>query len=87
MNEFNTLSSDRGGRAEKFCPVLSNPEPDCYCFNLDSQKIAFALKYCQGNYLACDIYQRVKNRSYPSRHSKTPGENGSGGNGGRGCTG
>ena len=62
MNEFKSLSSDREGGVQKFCPVLSNPEPDCYCFNLDSQKIVFALEYCQGNYLACDIYQRVKNR-------------------------
>jgi hypothetical protein len=39
--------------------LLGNPEPDCYCANLNSQTIASALKYCQDNYLACDIYQRV----------------------------
>jgi hypothetical protein len=87
MNEFTTPSSNRGNGADKFCPVLSDPEPDCYCFNLDSQRITFALKYCQGNYLACDIYQRVINRGGPARHSKTPDVNGNGGNGGRGCTG
>lgn len=65
MNEFKTLSSDSGNGEEKFCPVLIDPEPDCYCFNLNSQNIAFALKYCQGNYVACDIYQRVLNRENP----------------------
>ena len=60
MDKFNTLSSGSDDDEEKFCPLLSNPEPDCYCFNLNSQKIAYALDYCQGNYLACDIYQRVK---------------------------
>ena len=63
MSEFSTFSLNGGEGEEKFCPVLNNPEPDCYCFNLDSQKITFALKYCQGNYLACDIYQRVQRRS------------------------
>jgi hypothetical protein len=62
MDKINTLSSGSDGGEEKFCPVLHNPEPDCYCFNLNSQGIAFALQYCQGNYLACDIYQRVKNK-------------------------
>ena len=62
MDNFSTLSSGSDGGEEKFCPVLINPEPDCYCFNLNSQGIAFALQYCQGNYLACDIYQRVKNK-------------------------
>ena len=63
MNEFNALSSDGRGGEKNFCPVLNDPEPDCYCFNMDSQKIAFALRYCQGNYLACEIYQRVQGRT------------------------
>ena len=65
MNEFEMLSPDRGDGEDKFCPVLRNPEPDCYCFNLNSQGIASALKYCQGNYLACDIYLRVKKKEHP----------------------
>jgi len=62
MDKFKTLSSDSDEGEEKFCPLLGNPEPDCYCFNLNSLAIASALKYCQGNYLACNIYQRVKSK-------------------------
>jgi len=62
MDKFKTLSSDSDDGEEKFCPLLGNPEPDCYCFNLNSLAIASALKYCQGNYLACNIYQRVKSK-------------------------
>lgn len=60
MSEFSILSSKGGEREEKFCPLLFNPELDCYCFDLDSQSIALALKYCHGNYLACEIYQRMQ---------------------------
>ena len=60
MDKFTTLSSGTDGRDQKFCPLLKNPEPDCYCFNLNSQTIPLAVKYCQGDYLGCDIYQRVK---------------------------
>ena len=59
MNQFSMTFRDNGDQEDKFCPVLRDPEPDCYCLNMDSQNIASALKYCQGNYLACDIYQRV----------------------------
>ena len=63
MTEFSTFSSNGGEGEKEFCPVLNNPEPDCYCFSLDSQNITFALKYCHGNYLACDIYQRAQGRA------------------------
>jgi len=63
LNDLKKLLSGRGDRGKKFCPLLSKPRPDCYCFNLDSQNIARALNYCQDNYLLCDIYQRVKNQA------------------------
>ena len=45
---------------DKTCPILDNPEPDCYCFNMTSQKIPFIVKYCLRYFRACDIYQRVQ---------------------------
>jgi len=60
MDQFNILSSDTDNGEDKFCLLLNDPEPDCYIFNLNSQTIPLAVKYCQGDYLACDIYQRVK---------------------------
>ena len=49
---------DKGG---KMCPVLPDPEPDCYCLDLTSMKIPYAVKYCQRDFRECDIYQRVFN--------------------------
>jgi len=41
------------------CPVLENPEPDCYCLNLTSLQIQKAIQYCLGNFGQCPIYQRT----------------------------
>jgi hypothetical protein len=49
---------DKGG---KMCPVLPDPEPDCYCLDLTSMKIPYAVKYCLRDFRECDIYQRVFN--------------------------
>ena len=59
--EINSRGDDQNGNHEafRFCPLIDNPEPDCYCANLTSQKIPLALLFCQENYRECDIYQRV----------------------------
>lgn len=41
------------------CPVLENPEPECYCLDLTSLSILQAVYYCLGNFWECPIYQRV----------------------------
>jgi hypothetical protein len=46
-------------RGKRTCPVLENPEPDCYCLNLTSLQIQKALQYCLGNFGQCPIYQRT----------------------------
>lgn len=60
MDNFNGLSSGTDNGETKFCPLINHPEPDCYCFVMNSQATFLTLKYCRGNYLGCDIYQRVK---------------------------
>lgn len=50
--------SSRKARGERFCPFIKHPLPECYVSNLNSQNIGLALKYCQGNFEDCNVYQR-----------------------------
>jgi len=54
----NTVATAGSERRKELCPLLNNPEPDCYCRNSGSQKVSLALYYCQDNYESCNIYQR-----------------------------
>jgi len=42
---------------EEMCPVLDNPEPDCYCLNLTSLEIPKAVQYCLRDFRQCPIYK------------------------------
>jgi hypothetical protein len=53
-----TLST-AGERGKATCPVLDDPEPDCYCLDLTSQQIQKAIQYCLGNFRQCPIYMRT----------------------------
>lgn len=43
----------------ELCPHIQNPNGDCYCFKMTSQKIRQALHYCQNNFKECEIYKRL----------------------------
>ena len=43
--------------SEETCPVLDNPEPDCYCLNLTSLEIPKAVQYCLRDFRQCPIYK------------------------------
>jgi hypothetical protein len=47
------------GDEKKRCPVLENPEPDCYCLDLTSLSIQRAIEYCLGDFRQCPIYKRT----------------------------
>jgi hypothetical protein len=47
------------GNWENICPILDNPEPDCYCSDMNSLTIPYIAKYCLRHFRACSIYQRV----------------------------
>jgi len=47
---------DGNGRGK--CPLLDNPEPDCYCLNLTSLSIWKAVQYCLGDFRQCPVYRR-----------------------------
>ena len=46
-------------KEEGTCPVLENPDPNCYCWNLTSLTITQAVYYCLHNFRECPIYQRI----------------------------
>ena len=43
---------------EDACPVLDNPEPDCYCLNMTSLTIPKAVQYCLRDFRKCPIFKR-----------------------------
>ena len=57
MTALTTRTLDGFGIKEK-CPVLENPEPDCYCTNLTSLNIPMAIQYCVRDFKQCPIYRR-----------------------------
>ena len=54
MDDFNM----RG----KMCPVLDDPQPNCYCMDMTSMTIPYAVKYCLRDFRACKIYQSVSKK-------------------------
>ena len=59
MDGFTIQTFDDFDDGGEMCPVLMDPDPDCYCFDLSSMKIPYAVKYCLQDFRECDIYQRV----------------------------
>ena len=57
MAGLTTWTTDWDGRGDT-CPVLDNPEPDCYCLNLTSLTIPKAVQYCLHDFRQCPIYKR-----------------------------
>lgn len=63
------LKKDRpvqGNTASSLCPLVGNPRQDCYCLNMNSGKILFALTFCGGSYEKCRIYQSAKKEHPPA---------------------
>ena len=58
MEKFSDLTPDKMNGDHQLCPVLDNPEPDCYCLNLNSQAISLAVRFCIRNFRECPIYKR-----------------------------
>jgi len=59
MDGFIQQTFDDLDNGVKMCPVLKDPEPDCYCIDMTSMKILYAVKFCMRNFRQCDIFQRV----------------------------
>ena len=56
--------SARWTSGEGLCPLVRDPLSDCYCYDMNSQKISAAIYYCGGKYEQCEIYRRIKAARY-----------------------
>jgi len=59
MDTLTRQAFESYGNEDKMCPILNNPQPNCYCIDMTSMKIPYAVKYCLQDFRQCDIYQRV----------------------------
>ena len=58
MNTASTTTwTPVGPGREETCPVLDNPDPDCYCLKLSSLDIPKAVQFCLGDFRQCPIYK------------------------------
>lgn len=62
MQLYEKNNKDDHGKHEglkSICPLVENPDDDCYCFNMNSHKIRMVVHYCQRNFEECKIYKRI----------------------------
>jgi len=57
MSSLTTWTPD-GSKRKDVCPVLDNPEPDCYCMLLSSLDVPRAVQFCLRDFRDCPIYKR-----------------------------
>ena len=62
MASLTTWTPD-GHAREEMCPVLDNPEPDCYCLNMTSLEIPKAVQFCLRDFRQCPIYKNYMGQS------------------------
>jgi len=55
---------------KEMCPFVDDPHEDCYCVNMDSRKIGYAVYYCGENFTECNIYKRIMNDESNSHHRR-----------------
>ncbi len=41
------------------CPFTAKPDKDCYCVNVNSNKVKNILDYCGGDFKECPVYKRL----------------------------
>jgi hypothetical protein len=46
-------------KKKRSCPFIRSPLKDCYCIDMNSNKISMAIYYCRNRYEECDIYKRI----------------------------
>jgi hypothetical protein len=67
MSGLKQQNFDNINHGENICPILDNPEPDCYCSDMNSLTIPYIAKYCLRHFRACSIYQRVLREAKASK--------------------
>lgn len=52
----------------KVCPVVADPQPDCFCASMTSQRIVQVMNYCCDRFVECAIFLR----QYPGGEQEPP---------------
>ena len=63
MANLTTWTPD-GSDKKETCPVLDDPEPDCYCFSLNSFNVPKIVQFCMRDFRECPIYKRTMGVPY-----------------------
>lgn len=58
MADF-SIHRREGRKEEDYCPLLEQPDGDCYCMDMNSLVLPAAIKYCLGNFRACPVRIRL----------------------------
>ena len=54
-------------RQRRVCPLVTEPQPDCFCTSLTSQKIIEVVAYCCDRFEDCAIYRRQHQGAAPGQ--------------------
>jgi len=46
-------------KRKSLCPFTAKPDKDCYCVNVNSNKVKNILDYCGGDFKECSVYKRL----------------------------
>ena len=64
MEECTSIDKALMKSSKIMCPLVRDPQRECYCYDMTSQKIPAALYYCSGKFEECIIHQRIKATRY-----------------------
>lgn len=51
------MTSTQDIQPHPLCPLLGTPQKNCYCVEMNSNKVQFALRFCGGAFQECRIFQ------------------------------
>ena len=62
-----TLAQETSNAASegKNCPFLQNPFDECYCYDMRSQDIEYAIYYCGKHFDECETYRNIGEKDPP----------------------
>lgn len=47
-------------KTNRLCPFVLEQNPNCYCININSQKIRLMTEYCMAEYEECPYYSKLE---------------------------
>jgi hypothetical protein len=44
---------------DAFCPYIKKPVPECYCVEMNGNKLNLAMRFCLNDFKNCRIHHRI----------------------------